>query len=90
MNHLNCGDFAPCRSRFFKALSKMAGHVVRVGETGVVFKGFMRSPKETVHLKYLGMNVGIMFKTILNTYDDKPCTRVIWIRTDIIGRLLLT
>jgi hypothetical protein len=50
----------------------MAGHVVRVGETGVVFKGFKRSPGETDHLKYLGMNGGIMFKPILNKYDDKP------------------
>jgi len=41
-------------------------------------------------LEYLGVNGGIMFKSILNKYDETQCIGVIWTRTVINDRLLLT
>jgi hypothetical protein len=46
--------------------------------------------RDTDHLEYSVMNGEIMFKSILNKYDEMLCTGVIWNRTVIIGGLLLT
>jgi len=46
--------------------------------------------RETDHLEYCVTNGAIMFKSILNKYDEMLCTGVIWARTVIIGGLLLT
>jgi hypothetical protein len=45
--------------------------------------------RETDHLEYIDMNDGIMFKSILNKYDETLCTGVIWTKTVVIGGLLL-